>query len=136
MKRSPFTLVEVLVAMAVFIVGVAPLLGVLTAMTSNHIDYINETKAGKFFQFKIAELTRTGEKISNSLHDQTQIAEYGDTAYYSLMIEDINEGLQQVRILYGTSANLNPNGANKKFTGIDDGRIIDDISFLNVYTKQ
>lgn len=56
MKTKSFTLVEVLVAMGIFMVGIAPLLGVVMSLTRNYQDNLAKNNMASYALKKIDEL--------------------------------------------------------------------------------
>ena len=55
MKTKPFTLVEVLVAMGIFMVGIAPLLGVVMSLTRNYQTNMAKNNMASFALKKLEE---------------------------------------------------------------------------------
>jgi len=136
--RRYFTLIEVLVAMAVFLVGISPLLGLLSSVTLNHVEYMNEKKVSGFFEHKIREILDAGKELE-SVGLVTAIEADEEGVFYEIRVNDsINtpsENKQDVWIRVGTAANLKIKPFINPLDGEDD-RVTAEIKFLNIYKEK
>lgn len=136
MKKS-FTLIEVLVAMTVFIIGIAPLLGVLTSVTLNHVEYKNESKVDKLLKYKAREIMDSNESAFPYDSHKNRYTKEIKNVVYSIYVDNISEGSQQIRIIAGTSANLQiTHGDHEAFIDPDlgnDDRIEGRYYFTHTY---
>jgi len=107
MNKNKFTLIEVLVAMTVFVIGIAPLLGVLTSVTMDHIEFKNKGKAEVFLKYKAREIidSNVGASAENTSGSGSHDEEIRNVRY-AIYVEDVFEGTQKIRMIAGTSANL------------------------------
>jgi len=130
--KKHFTLIEVLVAMTVFIVGVSPLLGVLTSLTVNHVGFMNEHKVNSFLKYKATEIMNTNEEWSDSVNTEVEIRGIA----YSLYIRDVKEGVQQIQLIAGSATSLYKTAIKVNFKDPrieEDDRIQARLSFTHTY---
>lgn len=135
MIRKTFTLVEVLVAMSVFLVGITPLIGVLASITVDHVEKRSANLCTDFIKHKVREFIDADEKISDI--GPTAVPE-NKKIYYKIITNLIDNGIQEVIILVGTDPTLNPSHVDDK-DFLDppqkDERTLAEITFINTYSE-
>ena len=78
--KQKFTLIEVLVAMGVFMVGIAPLLGVLASTTRVYQGQVNKSNVASFVREKMSEF-RNGVGVTSSSSNLMAPKPYDNMTY-------------------------------------------------------
>ncbi len=124
MIKRNFTLIEVLVALTVFLVGITPLIGVLTAMTEKHLEFESSNKGSAFIKYKTREISESETSWSDI---STTEAEYFQNLYYELIVNKLSHSIQEIRIRVGTDSTLK----SEPFDGDDDKRITNSVTYIH-----
>jgi hypothetical protein len=134
-KTKTFTLIEVLVAMGVFLVGITPLIGVLASLTLDHVEKRNVSLSNDFLKHEIRKIidAETAEPLGESFNEPSE----NKRIRYEIEVIKLGEGLQEITIRVGTDPTLDedhPDHEKFKDFPLKDDRIQAEATFLNTYS--
>jgi type II secretory pathway pseudopilin PulG len=95
-KKHSFTLIEVLVAMGIFMIGIAPIMGVLTATTRNFQSETAKSKIGALAEQKFSDVRAGGEPTSEA---ETTSTSFPGLKYYKGVNTILNNGYDKMYLV-------------------------------------